>query len=135
MGRYLLDSHVFLWAKRASSNLRGAARVEIEKAENTLFVSVAGLWELADKASKGKLPEFAAIADLGPAGLETALRESGFRLLPIAFSHIALARRLPFHHRDPFDRMMIAQAMAEDLIVITADRVFGRYAGLRVLAA
>ncbi len=54
MGRYLLDSHVFLWAKRASSKLRGAARSEIEKAENTIFVSAVGLWELADKASKKK---------------------------------------------------------------------------------
>jgi PIN domain nuclease of toxin-antitoxin system len=98
-------------------------------------VSVAGLWELADKASKGKLPDFAAIVDRSPDGLELAMRESGMRILPVALSHIASLRRLPFHHRDPFDRMMIAQAVAEDLTLISRDAVFPQYANLRLLPA
>lgn len=98
-------------------------------------MSVAGLWELADKASKGKLPEFAAIADRGPFALEDALRESGMRLLPVGLAHIARMRRLPFHHRDPFDRMMIAQAVTEDFTLITHDALFRQYSGLKLLEA
>jgi PIN domain nuclease of toxin-antitoxin system len=98
-------------------------------------VSVAGLWELADKASKGKLPEFAAITDGGPSGLEDALQESSMRLLPVMPGHVVRLRHMQLHHRDPFDRMMIAQAVAEDLTLISHDALFGRYANLKLLLA
>jgi len=98
-------------------------------------VSVIGLWELADKASKGKLPEFEPVMRHGPEGLENALRESGFQLLPVEVAHVALAYRLPLHHRDPFDRLMIAQAMIEDLTLISRDGAFPLYAGLKYLPA
>jgi len=135
MGRYLLDSNAFLWAKDRPEALRREAREIIQSAQNTIFVSMAGLWELADKASKGKLPEFAAIMERLPEPLEFTLQESSFTLLPIKLAHIATAYLLPLHHRDPFDRMMIAQAMVEDLTIITSDAVFGHYAGLKLLAA
>jgi PIN domain nuclease of toxin-antitoxin system len=135
MGRYLLDSHIFLWFKRNPSKLGKTALTEIESTQNTLFVSGVGLWELADKASKGKLPEFAAIMDRGSGALESSLRESSFRLLPLELSHMARAYRLAHHHRDPFDRIMIAQALVEDLIFISRDTAFRRYAGLKLLAA
>jgi PIN domain nuclease of toxin-antitoxin system len=96
---------------------------------------MACLWELADKASKGKLPEFDEIMRHQPDGLAGSLLQSGMYVLPIEIFHIDAAYGLPLLHRDPFDRMMIAQAIVEDLIVITADRVFEQYAGLRVLAA
>lgn len=135
MGQYLLDSNAFIWAESAPSVLKREAREVIENPENTLFVSMACLWELADKASKGKWPEFDLIMQHQPDGLAGALQQSGMFVMPIEIFHIDAAYRLPLLHRDPFDRMMIAQAMAEDLIVITADRVFEQYAGLRVLAA
>jgi PIN domain nuclease of toxin-antitoxin system len=96
---------------------------------------MAGLWELANKASKGSLPEFSGIMDRGPGALEFALRESRFQLLPIELAHVAGSYRLPYHHGDPFDRMMIAQAMAEDLTMISRDAIFRQYTGLKLLAA
>jgi PIN domain nuclease of toxin-antitoxin system len=98
-------------------------------------VSTAGLWELADKASKGKLPEFAAIMERLPEPLEFTLQESNFQLLPFKLAHIANTYLLPLHHRDPFDRLMIAQAMVEDLTIITSDTIFRLYTGLKLLAA
>ena len=135
MARYLLDSHIFLWAKRRTSSLRGAALAEIENTQNTLFVSVAGLWELTDKASKGRLLEFAAAMEQGLRGLEDALRESGMRLLPVTLAHLVRLHRLPFHHRDPFDRIMIAQALVEDMTLISHDALFRRYDVLKLLPA
>ncbi len=135
MERYLLDSNAFIRAKSAPNLLKREAREVIESPENALFVSAAGLWELSDKACKGKLPEFDLIMQHQPDGLAGALRQSGMYVMPIEIFHIEAAYRLPLVHRDPFDRMMIAQAMTENLTVITADRVFGQYAGLRVLAA
>jgi PIN domain nuclease of toxin-antitoxin system len=98
-------------------------------------VSTASLWELAAKASTGRLPEFAAIMNRGPDSLRAALSESGFRLLPAELHHVTALYRLPPHHADPFDRMMIAQAMLEDLTIITHDRSFQYYSGLKLLMA
>jgi PIN domain nuclease of toxin-antitoxin system len=94
-----------------------------------------GLWELADKACKGKLPEFELIMRQQPGGLSGSLQQSGMQLMPIEVSHIEAAYRLPLLHRDPFDRMLIAQALVEDVTVITRDRIFASYDGLRVLPA
>ncbi|MBN9534407.1 MAG: type II toxin-antitoxin system VapC family toxin [Alphaproteobacteria bacterium] len=135
MARYLLDSNAFLWAKEGSPKLRKEALAEIRKTENVVFVSVAGLWELTLKASRYKLASFAQIVAGGADALHAALRDSGFRLLEIDLTHVAQMYALPLHHGDPFDRLMIAQALAENLTLITSDRVFTRYAGLRVLAA
>jgi len=135
MGRYLLDSNAFLWAKETPKILRSGAREIVEDPQNTLFVSAVGLWELADKASKGKLPEFAAIMDRLPGGLEAALTESGIQLLSLETAHIAHFYRLPFHHRDPFDRLMIAQAQVEGLTMISRDAAFQGYSGLKIVTA
>lgn len=96
---------------------------------------MASIWELAIKAAKGKLPYFAVMAARGPDALAASLRASSFELLPVAMSHALASVALPQHHKDPFDRVMIAQALAENLVLITSDRAFVRYAGLRVLAA
>jgi PIN domain nuclease of toxin-antitoxin system len=135
MGRYLLDSNVFIYFKSRPAALRQEAYQTIQDQENTLFVSAAGLWELADKASKGKLPEFAVIMDRLRDPLEFTLEESNFRLLSIELAHIASAYLLPLHHRDPFDRLMIAQALVEDLTIISSDKIFRHYSGLKLLAA
>jgi PIN domain nuclease of toxin-antitoxin system len=96
-------------------------------------VSIACLWELAIKAANGKLPRFAAMIAPGLDALLESLRESGLELLPIELSHVLAAGSLPQHHRDPFDRLMIAQAIEEKLTLITSDAIFPRYQGLRIL--
>jgi PIN domain nuclease of toxin-antitoxin system len=98
-----------------------------------VHVSIVALWELAIKAAMGRLDIFERISGRTPAALSGALRESGFDLLPIEIPHVLLAARLPLHHRDPFDRMMIAQAQEEHLTIVTRDAIFARY-GVRVLA-
>jgi PIN domain nuclease of toxin-antitoxin system len=135
MARYLLDSNAFLYAKFEPEKLRQEALETIKDNGNRLFVSVAGLWEIAIKAANGKLPRYADLIMSGPDGLRQALQESDFALLPIELEYALAAARLPQHHRDPFDRLMIAQALQEDLTVITTDATFARYAGLRLLAA
>jgi PIN domain nuclease of toxin-antitoxin system len=135
MGRYLLDSNAFIYFKSRPAKLRQETYETIQNPQNTLFVSAVGLWELADKASKGKLPEFAAIMNRLPTPLEFTLEESSFQLLSLELAHVASAYRLPLHHRDPFDRLMIAQAMVEDLTIISSDAIFRHYAGLKLLHA
>jgi PIN domain nuclease of toxin-antitoxin system len=98
-------------------------------------VSVACIWELAIKAANGKLPRFAAMITPGLSALLESLRESGLELLPIEVSHALAAAALPQHHRNPFDRLMIAQARQENLIFITSDTVLARYAGLQIVRA
>lgn len=97
-------------------------------------MSLAGLWELAIKAANGKLENYARMIAHDPDALLSALRESNFELLPIELSHALSASRLPQHHRDPFDRLMIAQAQAGGLVIITSDSIFARY-DVRVLPA
>lgn len=134
MAGYLLDSNAFLWAKEEPSKLRAETLVEIAKVESRLFLSLASLWELAIKAANGKLDAYAAMIARGTDGLLAALHESNIALLPIELHHVLAASRLAQHHRDPFDRVMIAQAQAENLVIVTRDAIFSRY-DVRVLVA
>lgn len=117
--KVLLDSNAFLWWGAASPVLSAAARSEIMDPANDVIVSIATLWELAIKASIGKLPL--------PDDLEIMVTSQGFAVLSIAFTHLHRFRALPLHHRDPFDRMIIAQALSEGIPVATADRRFAAY--------
>lgn len=115
--RLLLDSNVLLWfvwgdSERISSALR--ARIEAGA-----LVSVASFWEIAIKKGLGKLEI--------PDDLPARVLELGFELLPIELEHVWAVGDLPSHHRDPFDRLLIAQARAERLAVLTADSAFGAY--------
>ncbi len=103
--------------------------------DNAIYISLAALWEMAIKAANGKLPFYSRMTANGSAALVAGLREANFALLGIELDHALAATNLPQHHRDPFDRLMIAQALQNDLTVITTDAVFSRYAGVRVLAA
>jgi PIN domain nuclease of toxin-antitoxin system len=134
MVNYLLDSNAFLWSKTSPKDLRRQTLEEIGKAENRLFVSIASLWELAIKAANGKLEHYARMVARGSDGLLGALRESNIQLLPIELAHALAASRLPQHHRDPFDRVLIAQAQLEGLVIVTSDAIFTRY-DVRVLRA
>lgn len=116
--RLLLDTHIVLWWRMNDERLREEAREAIAVAD-VAWVSAASAWEVAIKVSVGKLTL--------PEPFEVGVTESGFDTLDIKFSHGRAAGELPMHHRDPFDRMLIAQARAEDLTLVTHDRRFADY--------
>lgn len=133
--RVLLDSHAFIWAKIAPENFSDEARVAIIDPDNEVFVSIASAWELWLKHSKKPIVGLAPVLDAGtPAFLEAA-RESGIALLEITLDDAAAAAALPLVHRDPFDRMLIAQATRERLTLVTRDLAVRGYKGLRLLEA
>ena len=119
MMRLLLDTHLFLWAVGGSRLLKPAARRTIESAEQ-VFVSAASLWEITLKARLGKI-------EADPDQLVAAIDASGFLELPVSAAHAVAVSRLPLHHRDPFDRLLIAQSISEPLRFLTADAALGRY--------
>ena len=121
--RLLLDTHAFLWWVGASPKLSRRAKAAVAKATNQCLVSVASGWEIALKVSRGQLRIDAALDRFLPEQLAL----NGFQPLAIDFKHTARVARLPFHHRDPFDRLLVAQAIEEELTVVTADAVFAQY--------
>ena len=123
--RLLLDTHIFLWAVAGSPLLKPAARRILESADQ-VFVSAASIWEVAIKARLGKI-------DADPPALADAIEASGFRELAVRSSHAAGVAKLALHHNDPFDRLLLAQAIAEPLRLITADAVLARYSDIVVL--
>lgn len=124
----LLDTHAFLWWIAGDAALSMPARAAIDDTGNTVFVSAASAWEIATKVRIGRLPGAAKIvADL--AGVLTA---QGFVDLPISFKHGQAAGALPGPHRDPFDRMLIAQAMLDDMALVSNEQQFDVY-GVRRL--
>jgi PIN domain nuclease of toxin-antitoxin system len=125
--RLLLDSNAFLWAYARPEELSTASRHAIVDIANDRWVSIASLWEIAIKLSIGKL-------SLPNDNLAAAIAHLAVTVLPISVMHVGRAQTLPFHHRDPFDRLMIAQAMEEGLTIVTRDRHFPAY-GVPILAA
>jgi PIN domain nuclease of toxin-antitoxin system len=123
--RLLLDTHLFLWAVAGSKRMPSEARRLIENAD-AVYVSAASIWEAAIKASIGKL-------EADAAALTAAIGESGFRELPIRASHAAGVAALPRHHADPFDRLLVAQAISEPLRLLTVDAALAPYAELVVV--
>lgn len=120
--RLLIDTQIFIWAVMDSEKLSGQARrIMLDAAE--VFVSAASIWEIAIKAKLGKL-------EGNPKEFVAAIDQSGFRELVISARHAAAVHELPFHHRDPFDRLLIAQALTEPLRLLTADSVLGQYSEL-----
>lgn len=124
--RLLVDSHVFLWWAEDPGKLAEPARAAIEDGRNDAFVSLASIWELSIKIGLGKLEL--------PMSMEEMMRRSLMSLLPIRLEHAIAAGSLPHHHRDPFDRMVVAQGLAEGMMVITRDEVLSRY-GVPVMLA
>jgi PIN domain nuclease of toxin-antitoxin system len=116
--RLLLDTHIFLWWRGEPSRLTSEVRNSVAAAD-IVFVSAATAWEAAIKASLGRL-KF-------PDTIEAGVLASGFERLLITFSHAEHAANLPPHHRDPFDRMLVAQARAEGLTLVTHDRLLESY--------
>jgi PIN domain nuclease of toxin-antitoxin system len=117
--RLLVDTHVLLWWLADDDALSSTARSAIAEPQNEPPVSVASLWEIAVKRSLGKLS--------APDDLPETITAEGFASLPIRAAHAWHVRDLPLHHRDPFDRLLVAQAQIEGVPVITADAAFGAY--------
>jgi len=117
--RLLLDSSVVLWSLQSPERLPTEAVVAITDPVNSVDVSVVSLWELAIKQSVGKLTV--------DGNLREHLTLQSFSELPVLGNHTLAVRDLPLHHRDPFDRLLIAQAICEGLTIVTADRAFATY--------
>lgn len=126
--RLLLDTHAFLWWVNDAPELSGKARSAIGKGQNECFLSIASCWEMAIKASLGKLVLSQSVERFIP----EQLAANSFRLLEIDFRHTAKVETLPFHHRDPFDRLIVAQAMSEKLTLVTADSALSQYGVKRI---
>ena len=120
--RLLLDTHIFLWYLAASRKLPKSVLNRIEVAD-VVFISAASIWEAGIKIKQGRL-------EANVDGLYEGIAASGFIELPISATHSILAANLPEHHRDPFDRMLIAQAMSEPLKLLTADGLLRQYSEL-----
>jgi PIN domain nuclease of toxin-antitoxin system len=120
--RLLLDTHAFLWWITDDARLSTRARTTIANRKAECFLSLASCWEMAIKVSLGKLTLAAPVEQFVPEQLSV----NGFALLRIEFAHVARVERLPFHHRDPFDRLLVAQAIIEDMAIVSADPVFRR---------
>lgn len=118
--KLLLDSHAYLWWLDDHPDLSARARSAIADPANVVVVSAASIWEIEIKRSLGRL-------DAGDADLVGEIAMNRFVELPIEARHAAAAARLPRHHDDPFDRMLIAQAQLEGLICVTRDRAFSEY--------
>jgi PIN domain nuclease of toxin-antitoxin system len=125
--RLLLDAHTLLWWFGDDPALSASARRAIAKTSNDVFVSAASAWELAIKSKAGKL-EATDLLDR----LAAELDDEGFQVLPVLLDHALRAGLLVEHHKDPFDRMLVAQAQAENLQVISNDSVFDRYGVRRI---
>lgn len=119
MQRFLLDTHVLLWWFDDASALGPRCRDILSDSRNDVYVSAASTWEISIKTARGKIR--------APDDLDAAVEDEGFSKLPISLFHGQAAGKLPDIHRDPFDRMLIAQAQAEGLILITVDEDIAKY--------
>lgn len=119
---FLIDTHVFLWFVSNSKELSPTAKTIIEDGSNEIFISIASLWEISIKTALGKLSisgNYESVID--------DVNDNSMQILPVNFAHTVEQNRLPFHHRDPFDRIIISQAIVENINFISADAIFDSY--------
>lgn len=127
MSSLLLDSHTLLWFAWGDPKLSANAQALIEEPSLRKLVSVATCWEITIKAGLGKIK----LGVTSQEFLSRALAITGFELLPIALEHATFVEKLPPHHRDPFDRLLVAQALVEGLSIVSADALFDAYGARR----
>src|SRR4051812_14147089 len=118
---YLLDTHILLWWLANTSELTPRMKKAIEKPEHTIYVSSVSIWEIATKKSLKKLKS--------PKDLIERIAANSFEELPVKFAHAAYVEKLPLIHTDPFDRLLIAQSIVNDLVLITVDQHIKSYKG------
>ena len=128
--KLLLDTHVLLWAASEPEQLTPAARDELEDGTNDVFVSVVSAWEIAIKQSLGKLE----LSKPAEQWLPEVLRRIGFELAEVGLASVLRVRALPWHHRDPFDRLLVAQAAEDGYTFVTRDSALDAY-GIPILKA
>jgi len=121
--RLLLDTHAFIWWLAGDERLPTRLREAIADEGNAIFISAASAWEIATKYRIGKLPAAARIV----ADIDAVILDQGFKELAVAVSHGRAAGMLPGLHRDPFDRMLIAQAMIEEMVLVSNEQLFDNY--------
>ena len=126
--RVLIDTHAFLWWLAGNERLSRTARGAIANPGNRVLVSAASAWEIATKHRLGKLPG----ADEVAGDVMACIEDHGFQPLAITVAHAERAGRLPGPHRDPFDRMLIAQSLAHDFPLVSIESLFDRYAVRRI---
>ncbi len=117
--RLLLDTHALLWTLIDPAHMSARATEAIEAEDSEVYVSIVSPWEMSIAKARGRMDP--------PVDLEEQLARRRFTLLPITLSHARMIESLPHHHRDPFDRMLVAQAQAEGLTIVTVDRLLRRY--------
>lgn len=123
----LIDTHVLIWFAEKHPRLIPKVQRWLEDSENRIFLSMVSMWEMAIKVNLGRLTLLVSF--------ETTLEQlpkMGFELMPIELKHVTRFASLPLHHRDPFDRMLVAQAMEENLSLVSSDRSLSKY-GIKVL--
>ena len=125
--KLLIDTHAFLWFVMGDRRLSGKARRQMEAEDAELFLSAASVWEMAIKTSLGRLELPVSFHEYIDQKIE-----SGFGVLPIEWPHAAAVADLPFHHKDPFDRLIIAQGMTEKMSIVSGDPAFKAY-GARIV--
>lgn len=126
--RILLDTHAFLWFITNDPQLSAAARAAIVEPSTGVLISPASYWEIAIKVSCGKYPltiPFEAFVTRG-------IHDNGFAILPIELRHVAALTALPFHHRDPFDRLLVAQSIVEQIPIVSCDAALEAYPITRI---
>ncbi|MEW6350166.1 MAG: type II toxin-antitoxin system VapC family toxin [Thermodesulfobacteriota bacterium] len=121
--RLLLDTHAFIWWDSEPARLPHAARAACEDLNNCLLFSVAGVWEMQIKLQLGKLQLIVPLGEI----IGTQQESNNLQVLPVGLEHVLALEDLPSYHKDPFDRLIIAQARVEDAVVVTNDAVFSRY--------
>ncbi len=119
----LLDTHAFIWYIEGSKNLSSKAKEIIESLNNDLYFSIASIWEIAIKSGKGRLDLQNPFHDL-----EYLLQQLNINILPITFTDTKIYVDLPFHHNDPFDRILVAQSINHSLLLLSCDKIFDAYA-------
>lgn len=125
--RLLLDTHAVIWHIEHNPSLSAKASSAIKNPDNDIFVSVASLWEMSIKASLKKLQLPKPVREIA-----AELRDGGATIIRIAEEHALATESLPWHHRDPFDRMLVAQAQVDKLTLVTRDEIFKKYEANRL---
>lgn len=126
--RLLLDSHTIIWAADNSSLVPSQVRDLILEPTNTIYVSAASIWEIAIKVGKGRLSLSLPYREW----MERAIQELGLKILPLFVTHADRQTKLPHHHLDPFDRLLIAQSLEESLPIASTDQIFDSYGVVRI---
>ena len=123
--RYLLDTNVFIWFAMDDKNIYPDHKNIIKSADNEVFISIVSLWEIGIKHSLGKIDLKGTLPEL----FSAVEKDFQMRVLPIEQEHVLKAVALPFHHRDPFDRLIYAQSLTENMTFLYTDKIFDQYQG------